>query len=111
MTESTPHLTEEERQTLADGSMPADRAFALEPHLRECDACAADVARLKLVMTRFSESPSPSSAAPLDDLWPSIRSRIEQSKVIPLDAPAPAPRKRSLTLTRGHFVAVAWIVA
>ena len=107
MTESTPHLTEEERQTLADGSIAVDRALELDAHVRECSECAADVARLRLVMTRYSERPAPT--APLDELWPSIRSRIEQTKVVPLEAALVVPRKRSLT--RGHFFAVVGLVA
>jgi len=37
-------------------------------------------------MTRVREAPSPSPS--LDDLWPSIRSRIEESKVVRLGQPA-----------------------
>jgi hypothetical protein len=84
MTYTHMHLTEDERQTLADGSMPEERAHELDAHLRECETCAADVARLKRLMTRLTDSPRPD--APLDEMWPGIRSRIEQSKVIPLDA-------------------------
>lgn len=98
------HLTEEERQTLADGTIAAERARELDAHLRACDACAADVARLKRVMTRYSDAPAPN--APLDELWPSIRSRIDQSKVVPLGAPA---RKRSFTAR--HFGIVGGLVA
>ncbi len=101
-----PHLSEEERQTLADGSMPTDRARDVESHLRACASCAEDVSRLERLMTRISENPA--VAAPTDELWPSIRTRIEQSKIIPL-ASAPAGRRRSLSVR--HFAAVAGLVA
>ncbi|MGH7621732.1 MAG: hypothetical protein ACREMU_05280, partial [Gemmatimonadaceae bacterium] len=51
--------------------------------------------RLRSLMTNVHESPAP--AASDEDLWPSIRSRIEGAKVVPLDpalgAPAPARRR------------------
>lgn len=86
MTES-PHLTEDERQQLVDGALAPDRTREIDAHLAACDECAADVARLRATMARYKES---SSDAPVDDLWPSIRSRIERDKVIPLTAPAQA---------------------
>jgi hypothetical protein len=87
----TAHLTEAERQTLADGSLPPRRAHGLEAHLRVCASCAADVARLKLVARRYAAPPPPDPR--LAELWPEIRSRIERSKLVPLDAaPAAAPK-------------------
>jgi hypothetical protein len=100
------HLTEDERQTLADGSMPEPRARELDAHLRECETCAADVARLKRLMTRLTDSPRPD--APLDEMWPGIRSRIEQSKVVPLTDDA--ARRPSFT-TRHVGIVTALIAA
>lgn len=75
------HLTEEQRHGLADGSLESPAAAA---HLRECAACSADVDRIRRLMTRVSHSnPAPVEA---DDLWPSIRARIEGQKVVPLPA-------------------------
>lgn len=100
------HLTEDERQTLADGSMPEPRARELDAHLRECETCAADVARLTRLMTKFTDSPQPD--APLDEMWAGIRARIEQNKVVPLSADG-AARRRSFT-TR-HLGVVAGLIA
>ena len=61
-------------------------------HLATCDACAADVARLRTVMKRARELPQP--APSLDDLWPAIRSRIDQSKSVRLDVRATTARPR-----------------
>lgn len=80
------HLTEDERHGLADGSLePAQRAAA-DAHLRACAECSADVNRIRSLMKRIDESKSGEGAAPggIDELWPSIRARIEQQKVVPL---------------------------
>ena len=78
------HLTEEERHCFADGSLVADRLAAIESHLSECAGCSADVARLRTLMTRVRDA-APATATD-DDAWPGIRARIEQGKIIPLDA-------------------------
>jgi len=41
------HLTEAERQCLADGTVAPDVAEALASHLAVCAECAADVERLR----------------------------------------------------------------
>ena len=40
------HLTEDERQTAADGTLAAERRAYVDAHLADCEACAADVARI-----------------------------------------------------------------
>ena len=52
MTHDT-HLTEEERQGAADGTLDADRLRDVEQHMLACDACARDVASLRLLMARI----------------------------------------------------------
>jgi anti-sigma factor RsiW len=96
MTDDSAHLTETERQTLVDGSLPAKRARELHAHLRGCESCAADVARLRLVAQQYSR-PLPLDP-PLAELWPEIRSRIERSKVVPLAPPAAASPSRRITI-------------
>jgi len=76
------HLTEEDRQTLADGTMPEPRAREAEAHLRECGACTADVDALRRVVSRL-QRPSV-DASPADEMWPDVRLRIEQAKLVPL---------------------------
>jgi len=82
MTQVETHLTEEERQTFADDTMSPEQRTSAEAHLAACQSCAHDVARLTTLMKRIHETPAPT--APLDELWPTIRARIEQSKVVPL---------------------------
>ena len=86
---TSPHLTEEDRQGAADGSLPPDGLQEAHAHLASCEACAADVARLQTVVSRAREAPLPLGSE--EDLWSSVRSRIEQSKVERL-APAAAPQ-------------------
>jgi len=81
------HLTEAERHGAADGTLAPDVASEVVEHLGACDVCATDVARLKSLMTRIREVPA-TLVVDGEDLWPSIRARIEQEKVAPLrDAP------------------------
>lgn len=97
MTDALTHLSEETRQALAEGAADAERGSEIDAHLARCEACAADVERLRAFMTRMRETPA--RRASLDELWPTIRARIEQSKIIALDAPAEprraAPRRHA----------------
>jgi hypothetical protein len=88
MTDAQSHLTEEERHASAEGSLPPDQLEPIEAHLRGCTACADDVARIRILMTRINEAPTSGASPALDELWPSIRTRIEASKVVPLSANA-----------------------
>lgn len=87
------HLTEEERHGLADGSLPPDRLDDAESHMAECTACAQDVGRLHSLMARVEKLPD-MPGAELDALWPTIRSRIEQGKVVSLGGVPVARRSR-----------------
>ncbi|HEY9225649.1 MAG TPA: hypothetical protein VIP11_03310 [Gemmatimonadaceae bacterium] len=78
------HLTEAERHEAADGSLAPDQQADITAHLEQCETCASDVARVKTLMTRLREMPSPVDTGP--DLWPEIRSRIEQDKIVQLPA-------------------------
>lgn len=93
MTPIETHLTEDERQSIADDTLPAEQRASADVHLAACQSCADDVARLTTLMKRIHETPAP--AAPLDELWPTIRARIEQNKVVPLPADASAVRRLS----------------
>ncbi|MEP6491499.1 MAG: hypothetical protein ABJF01_02395 [bacterium] len=80
------HLTEEDRQTVADGTLDPQRSEEIAAHLGVCASCAADVARLEKLMRRLHDAPvaSAPSSAPLDEMWSDIRARIEQTKIVPL---------------------------
>jgi anti-sigma factor RsiW len=84
------HLTEEERQSAADGTLDARRQAAVQEHLAACDECSADVARLRTLLARARAAPdAPGDAA---DQWPAIRERIERGKIVPLPGAA-TPRR------------------
>jgi anti-sigma factor RsiW len=83
------HLSEEDLQGAADGSLALDRLQEAHAHLTSCEECAANVARLRTVVMRARETPLPLGSE--EDLWSSVRSRIEQSKVARL-APSAAPQ-------------------
>jgi hypothetical protein len=84
------HLTEEERQSAADGTLDARRQAAVQEHLAACDECSADVARLRTLLARARTAPdAPAGAA---DQWPAIRERIERGKIVPLPGAA-TPRR------------------
>jgi hypothetical protein len=88
------HITEDERQGLADGTLNAEDAARAAAHLVVCEACAADVSQLRTLMHRLHAAAS-ASATLDEDLWPAIRDRIESSKVIALDASSGTRDSRS----------------
>jgi hypothetical protein len=76
------HLTEEERHARADGTLPPERSPSVEAHLARCEECASDVASIERLMTKAHQTPLP--PASLDELWPAIRERIDERKLVPL---------------------------
>jgi hypothetical protein len=99
------HLTEDERQGAADGTLDAEVLREASQHMAACDVCAADVDRLRKLMTQI-QAPAPAPSDDLDDLWAAIRSRIEASKVIPLDVlPADTPPRQRIR-RKGPWIAV-----
>lgn len=87
MTAPSQHLTEEERQTLADGTMDPARSGTAAAHTRVCVDCATDIARIRMLMARTRDASAPPEA--LDELWPAIRSRLDARKVVSIAAGAP----------------------
>ncbi len=113
MTVHTNHLSEDDRQSTADGTLPAERRAEVEAHLAGCDQCAADVARIAefVKRTRESTSPAPTAIASLDELWSPIRARIEASKVVALGATTPPASTRSLGWLVAFGIAAALLLA
>ena len=46
------HLSEEQRQRAADGTLAPEVQRDVDEHLRACETCAADVGDLKMLMSR-----------------------------------------------------------
>lgn len=109
---AAPHLAEYERQGVADGTLGASRQHAVAAHLSACEECSADVARLRSLMALVHEAPTATAAD--EDLWPSIRSRIEAEKVVRLEAAVgggvPARRRRGIGIA-ATIAAAALLVA
>jgi hypothetical protein len=90
------HLSEEERQRAADGTLDAAERARVDAHLGVCRDCASDVARLTALMNRIDESKRAAAATPLacppelEGMWPRIRQQIESGKVVALDSNEPA---------------------
>lgn len=90
-----PHLSEEDRQGTADGTLAATDRERVDAHLTSCRDCAADVASLTALMHGIDESrrAAPRTAPELEALWPEIRRRIEGSKVVDMEVSRTAPRR------------------
>ena len=88
------HLSEEERQRAADGTLDAADRARVDAHLGACRDCATDVARLTALMNRIDESKrAPATlTTELDGMWREIRQEIEGAKVVALDSVEPAAR-------------------
>jgi hypothetical protein len=113
MTDAQSHLTEEERHAFAEGSLPPEQVAPTEAHLHGCTACTDDVARIRTLMTRIREAPTSVTSPPLDELWPSIRTRIEASKVVPLSPNAIRldGRRRARRVGSSIMLAAALVIA
>lgn len=86
--EHSEHLTEDERQTMADGPLSGEHAAALLEHLSRCEACASDLARLRGVRAQAKSGAAggdETDTAATDAAWPAIRARIDKAKEATLD--------------------------
>jgi len=109
MTHPSAHLTEDERQLFAGRDLAAERVRDVERHLAACPDCAADVARLERLAARVHDAPTPT--APLDELWPDIRARIDATKLAPNGVRMTHSAWRRPGVARRAIVAAAVIVA
>ncbi|HEY4129577.1 MAG TPA: zf-HC2 domain-containing protein, partial [Gemmatimonadaceae bacterium] len=82
------HLTEAERHAFVDDEMTADERRSAEAHLAICRACADDINRLEGLVTRARSTPIRHSSAALDELWPTVRARIDSTTVASVTARA-----------------------
>lgn len=85
------HLTEEERQGLADGTLASGRVAIVSAHLASCDSCAADVNRLRAVVRRVRVAPASAADGRTDELWPAVRARLEKHNVVPFPVAPSGP--------------------
>lgn len=62
-----------------DGALDSDTARAVDAHLAECPACAAEVAALRALADRVTALPR--GIDPPRDLWPDIDSRLGRGRL------------------------------
>ncbi|MFL5615289.1 MAG: hypothetical protein ACJ796_16600 [Gemmatimonadaceae bacterium] len=108
------HLDEEERQGLADDTLPEARRVDADAHVAHCPSCAEDVNRLRLLVMRTrahltSQDARPEEEETVEALWPSIRARIESAKVVRLAGESlAAPTRQGRWTARSRRVAT-WL--
>ena len=83
----TRHVTDNELHQLVDGEVDPAVREALTAHLASCQDCAARRADLDRLRARVDALPR--TIAPPEDLWPALRSRIEDRKVVALAPETP----------------------
>src|SRR5689334_4724742 len=92
---SSDHLSEDERQRAADGSLDAEARARGDAHRAVCRECDEDVARLTALMKRIGESRRAAApAAPVDELWPEIRRQIDGAKIVSFEPVTPSSSRR-----------------
>lgn len=82
------HLTEEERQCTADGTLAPVARVSVGAHLASCPECTRDVERIRAFLAAARTAAAVNNANAEDPtLWPAIRARIDAGKIVPLPAP------------------------
>jgi anti-sigma factor RsiW len=101
----TRHLTEDERQGIADGSLDSEQLRDAYEHLAACRACDTDVASLRILMTRIHHrAPPATDTSGVAELWPEILTRIERSKLVDLPSMQSPLRSRPAILRRRGII-------
>ena len=85
------HLTEIQLHDLCDEALPVSEGTALREHLDGCGTCRDRMARLKVLLAAAAAEQT--EIPPPEDLWPSIRARIESGKLAAIagGSSGPAP--------------------
>ncbi len=73
------HLTDTQVHDLCDEALPESESLALRQHLDGCASCRDRMVRLEALLAAAATAPT--EIAPPEDLWPSLRGRIESGKV------------------------------
>ncbi len=73
------HLADNQLHDLCDEALPESESQALRQHLDGCARCRDRVVRLEALLAAAATAPT--EIPPPEDLWPSLRGRIESGKV------------------------------
>ena len=83
------HLTETQLHDLCDEVLPVSEGAAVSNHLDGCGTCRDRMARLQALLAAAAAEPT--EISPPEDLWPSIRDRIESGKIAAIAGGPPGP--------------------
>ncbi len=70
------HVADERLQDYVDGRLPLADSAQVESHLRECDACTAELSALRALLARVASLPR--EIEPPRDLLPALHERLER---------------------------------
>lgn len=82
------HLTDTQLHDLCDEALTESECRALRQHLDGCARCRDQVVRLEALLAAAAAAPT--EIPPPEDLWPSLRDRIEAAKVAAITEEPPA---------------------
>ncbi len=82
------HLTDAQLHDLCDEALPESESLALHQHLDGCASCHDRVMRLEALLAAAAKAPT--KIPPPEDLWPSLRDRLESGKVDAITEGPPA---------------------
>jgi hypothetical protein len=100
------HLTWEQLNDYADGSMAPSARAGASSHLDSCAECRDTVARLRSLLDAAKSAPA--SIEPPIEAWHGIRNAIEVTKVVPLSgASRAAPYSRSALIAAAVVLVIA----
>ena len=104
------HLTETQLNDLCDEAIPASEGTALRQHLDGCGTCRDRMAHFEALLATAAAEPT--EIAPPEDLWPSIRGRIESGKMATIAGgpPGPTPSQPWWATTPAALAAAAVLV-
>lgn len=105
------HLSEEERQGLADGTLTPERVTIARSHVAGCTNCAIDVDRLARVVRRLRSLDPCVHDARSVALWPALRAHLEERRLMTRTSAVPASPEVARLRTSRIAARRLWFVA
>lgn len=104
------HLTDSQLHDLCDEALPKSVSQAMRQHLDGCANCRDRVVRLEALLAAAATAPT--EIPPLEDLWPSLRGRIESGKMAAIigEPSGPTPTRPWWTTTGAALTTAALLV-
>lgn len=104
------HLTDSQLHDLCDEALPKSVIQAMRQHLDGCANCRDRVVRLEALLAAAATAPT--EIPPPEDLWPSLRGRIESGKMAAIigEPSGPTPTRPWWTTTGAALTTAALLV-